>query len=61
MQDSGFREQAGAPVDAAGGDVVEFGGELGGGERAVAEERPEDAQPHRVQQQIGGCDVVSVN
>ena len=40
------------PVDAGGGHVGQLGRELAGGERPVAEERLDDAQPHRVQEQV---------
>ena len=45
-------EQGDVAVEAASGHVVELGGELGGGERPVAEESLDDAEPHRVQQQV---------
>jgi len=36
VEDTGFGEQADVAVEAADGDVVEFGGELAGGERPVS-------------------------
>jgi len=53
VEDTGFGEQADVAVQAADGNVVELGGELAGGERAVPEERLDDAQADRVQEQVG--------
>jgi len=52
VQHPGFSEPRHVAVDAGGGHVGQLGGELAGGEGAVPEERLDDAQPHRVQQQV---------
>ena len=51
LEQPGPGQQRDVAVQAPGGNIVEFGGELSGGQRPVAEERLDNAQPHRVQQQ----------
>ena len=52
VQHPGLGEAAHVPVDAGGGHVRQLGGELAGSERPVPEERLDNAQPHRVQEQV---------
>ena len=52
VQHPGLGEAAHVTVDAGGGHVGQFGRELAGSEGPVAEERLDDAQPHRVQEQV---------
>jgi len=61
LKHSGPGQQGDVPVEAARGHIVELGGELARGQRPVAQERLDDAEPHRVQQQVGGGHGPSVN
>ena len=55
LEHPGIGEPGDVTVQAPGGHVVEFGGELARGQRPVTEERLDYAKPHRVQQQIRAC------
>jgi hypothetical protein len=55
LQNAGAGQEGDVAVQAARRHVLQLGGELAGGQRPVAEERLDDAQPHRVQQQVSAC------